>query len=85
MLIYRSLSNFLVATTQPETEAYARFVLPQEAQSRNAAGGGAAEAGNKAVAELSLHLVNMEADERVIDPRALAAVLLSPRLVAGQS
>ena len=43
----------------------------QEAQSRSAAGGGAAEAGQKAVAELSLNLDDMEAEETVIDPRAL--------------
>ena len=62
-----------------------RPVVLQEAQSRNALDGGAAEAGNRAVAELSLHLVDMEADETVIDPRALTALVPSPRLVAGQS
>jgi hypothetical protein len=50
----------------------------QEAQNRNAAEGGAAEAGQKAVAELSLNLDDLSAEETLIDPRALAAPVPAP-------
>lgn len=50
----------------------------QEAQNRSAVEGGAAEAGNRAVAELSMNLTAEEIDEVVVDPRLLATPSPSP-------
>lgn len=51
------------------------WVALQEAQNRSAAEGGAAEAGQRAVAELSMNLAAEEAEETLLDPRSAAASL----------
>jgi len=50
----------------------------QEAKNRSSAEGGAAEAGQKAAAELSLHLSSLEAEEVLLDPGS-ASPAPSPR------